>query len=425
MEELRSQIRAAFEKEQMAHPPAPALRRQVVAAVTAQPLREAKLQWVAVAAAVLIGALVVGGLMAARLAHHAPVPASPLADYGPPPPGVPLLFIVDPRDYQRLQGFDWLGKPRGTVKVTNIPNEQGHRFEMTPDGSAFKLDADGRGGAVYLDRLGNVIQGPVEVGALWADDNRHQCSVTFDSRASVWRFGTQLPGQAVRLTAVIAGDGQDPIDVVACSFHNDRSILVRNSVASPSDVWVVKLSTGQVLSHHTVAGRLVGTIVGSPDAAYVAESSAKASPSNSASGAGSTIIRRVSDWTVAGSLDPSAQVLGFSGDDSHVLVNYSPDNPYLLPAHLVIEAWGLGCPSTGGCYMLSLWSYNGPEALGSFAAQPGGPDFVLALKSPPRTVPSSCVNTVCQVFDEPLRDIVIVHGDESTTRIPGRFIPAW
>src|SRR5450756_2887652 len=98
MDELRSEIRAAFEREQVAHPPVASLRRNVVDAVSARQRPASNFQWVAVAAAVILGVLVVIGLMSTRFHPRATVPAatpnaSPVADYGPPPAGVPLLYV--------------------------------------------------------------------------------------------------------------------------------------------------------------------------------------------------------------------------------------------------------------------------------------------------------------------------------------------
>lgn len=78
MEKLRTEIRAAFEKEQAAHPPIAALRRNVVATVTAHQRPARNFQWVALAAALVLGILVVVGLMSTRFANRAnlPVPAA-------------------------------------------------------------------------------------------------------------------------------------------------------------------------------------------------------------------------------------------------------------------------------------------------------------------------------------------------------------
>jgi len=106
MEKLRSEIRAAFEKEQAAHPPITALRRNVVEAVTARQRPARNFEWVAIAAALVLGALVVVGLVSTRLAHRAslPVPAatqpSPVASPSAAPsvPASPLPITVAAAD---------------------------------------------------------------------------------------------------------------------------------------------------------------------------------------------------------------------------------------------------------------------------------------------------------------------------------------
>ena len=129
MDELRPEIRAAFEKEQAGLAPSAALRRNLVEAVAAQPRPGRNFQWVAVAAAVLLAILVVAGLMSTRLlARHANVnspfasgarEATPVAgDYGPPPTGVNLLYVHDPDHASWLIAYDWSGQPRGTVKLS-------------------------------------------------------------------------------------------------------------------------------------------------------------------------------------------------------------------------------------------------------------------------------------------------------------------
>src|SRR5438309_7541216 len=82
MDDLRSEIRAAFEREQAGYPPAISLRHDVVRAAARQPRREMNLQWLAVAATILIGVLVVVSLMSTRIAGRAPAPSQPVGDYG-------------------------------------------------------------------------------------------------------------------------------------------------------------------------------------------------------------------------------------------------------------------------------------------------------------------------------------------------------
>jgi len=96
MEELRSEIRSAFEKEQAAHPPAAALRRNVVDAVSGRPRPAPNFQWVAVAAAVLLGILVVVGLMSTRLAHRPSVPVPGATAPAASPSATPSASAVSP-----------------------------------------------------------------------------------------------------------------------------------------------------------------------------------------------------------------------------------------------------------------------------------------------------------------------------------------
>ena len=265
MDELRSEIRAAFEKEQAGLAPAAALRRNLVDAVAAQQRPTRNFQWVAVAAAVLLAILVVAGLMSTRLlARHANVnsprasparQATPVAqDYGPPPAGVNLLYVHDPNNPSWLIGYDWTGQPRGTVKLAQ-PLGADQVIGMAPDGQAFAVGLNAKGGNwTYYDRLGAPISTPPPtLGAflpMWADDNRHICSMSFDQQTFAWALGTQLAGEGRKQVAIIATDsglGQTSLALVSCSFHNDQAIVVRTTNSSPAELWVVRISDGKVL----------------------------------------------------------------------------------------------------------------------------------------------------------------------------------
>jgi hypothetical protein len=416
MDELRPEIRAAFEKEQAAHPPIAALRHNVVEAVTAQPRRTPNLQWLAVAAALVLGILVVMVLMSTRLAHHASVPvpaaspnASPVADYGPPPAGIALLYVHDPNHASWLIGFDWSGRPRGTVK----PDPALVGVGMAPDGQSFSIGAGAKGGAGgLLDRLGQPIplSGaiPGKAGPMWADDNKHMCGVSLDLQTLDWTFVTLLPGEAVKSGPVIAHEpiagGQTGIRLASCSFRNDQAILVRTTVSWPAELWVVRISDGTILSYHTYSGgSVLGGVVGSRDSVLIAENSSQATVPQGAT-APSTVVYRVSDRSVVATLDPTMNVLAFSGDDSLVLVTTSPWVGG-QPIHLAVIDL-----RSGG----SVCRYDGPETLGAFTAEPDGTGFAVALKVLPLHVP-----------DDPLSDILIMHSDGSTTTISGRYAPTW
>ncbi len=414
MEELRSEIRSAFEREQAVHPPAEALRRDVVAAVTVHPRGAMNLQWVAVAAAVLIGLAVVAGLMSSRLAaHRAPVPgsspkATPVVDYGPPPAGVSLLYVHDPNNPAWLIGYDWSGTPRGTVKLSPDLVQDPSALQMSPDGSGFEVGGTYKGGSgVFLDRLGRPIPQPAPsveaAGAMWADDNQHQCLLTFDRSTFTWGLSTELPGQAGQRVAVIARDrsiGQTGISLAACSFQSDRAILMRTVISSISEVWVLRLSDGKVISHHSF-GAGGANIVASSDAAYI--SMMPGTGADVAPGAFGASILRVSDWTVVGT-PRVANVWGFSGDDSLLLADQRQADPLSL---LEVVDWRSGA---------ALWHDQGTSTLGGFLAQPGGRAFALVYTTSGNVTPG---------IPDPLATILIVNGDGSVTKFPRLYAPTW
>jgi hypothetical protein len=421
MDQLRTEIRAAFEREQRAHPPTSALREDILDAVSMNPRRSPNLQWLAAAAAVILAALVVGGLMSTRFHPRAVVPAnpqaSPLADYGRPPAGVSLIYVHDPIHEQWLVGYDWSGKARGTVKIAQ---DIGTGYVgQAPDGQLFQLSPSAKGGSgVFLDRLGQPILLLAGTGAytggVWADDNRHFCSVSVDQQTFAWTLITQLPGEGQKQVAVIAQDtglGETGISVAACSFQHDQAVLVRTVVAWPSEMWVIQLSTGRVLSHSTIAGQ-PSNLIASHDTLFTAENSGMAQ-SGQATGSPKTVILRTSDGSVAANLDPAMGVLAFSNDNSLVLVTLAP---WIQghAAHLAV----VDVKS-----QQVIWRYDGPEGLGGYLVQQPdtqygsvGLGFALALQGNPVSATPVAA---------PPSDILIVHGNGSVTAVPGRHVTAW
>lgn len=408
MEELRSEIRAAFEKEQAGHAPAAALRRNLVDAVAAQQRPRRSFQWVAVAAAVLLAVLVVAGLLSTRLlARHANVTSphvtpSPLADYGPPPAGVPLLYVHDPNHLGWLIGYDWSGHPRATVK----PDQAGV-IGMAPDGQSFAVGQSG-GTTELRDRLGQPIPGsgalPAPGFSTWADDNVHTCGMSFDTQALTYSLNTVAPGEAVKSfvepTPNQVGD-QEAFWLQSCSFRNDRAIIVRGKQngSGPFEVWVAKVSDGKLVSRTTYAAGLLWTVIASGDAVLIAESSGDPMGQLGPS-APRTTIRKVSDGSVVTTLDPSMGVLQFSSDNLRAFVGFTP----------WIEATSLHVAVIDLVSGATIWSYNGPN-LRSFVAQPGGHDFALRFWPYGTRGPEGLV--------------MIVHGDGTTTQLPGRLDPTW
>jgi hypothetical protein len=334
-------------------------------------------------------------------------PASPPAssgpgDYGQPPAGVPLLYMHDPDHVSWLIGFDWTGRPRGTVKISPplVPDES---IDSSPDGQWFRRPL---GQGTILDRLGRPVPGTpplsgIGVAAIWADDNRHLCGVYRGEATNVWTLSTQLPGQSPKPVGVVAPGSdvaQTGVVVLACSLRNDRAILLGISISSPDEIWVIRMSDGTVVSHHAYAANLLESVVASRDAAYVAENSSAAFPTHSPQGAAVTRIRRVSDWAQVATPGVST-VIGFNDDDSLAIFNDPKSN---VPILLSVVDWRSGS---------ALWRDEGTSSLGGFAAEPGGRDIALILKDAGR--------------EEPVGTILIVHGDGTLTKIAGRYWPAW
>ena len=417
MDDLRSEIRAAFEREQAGHAPAAAMRRDIGEAVTAQAPRERNFQWLAVVAAAVLGILVVAGLMSTRFAHRpvgqANPQASPVGDYGPPPERVPLLYVWDPNHDGWFIGFDWSGKPRGTVKLASAMP-----IGMAPDGQSFASGFGAKGGSdELLDRLGRPVPGsgaiPGSTLPMWADDNRHMCGMVFDQQTLGYTLVTVAPGEAVKQVAAIPGTqsaDQGGFRINSCSVRNDQAILVRTNTMWPSELWIVRLSDGKVLSRTTYANpELLSNVVASADAALIAENSSKSVGQLMGQTAPSTIIRRLSDRTVVATLDPSVGVLAFSSDDSLVLAATTP--------------WVAGQPTQLAVIDLqsgrTLWTYNSPfspdvyhqDMFSSAVAQPGGRDFALVLRKPNP--------------DGPLIRLIIVHADGTTSDFPRNYVPTW
>ena len=414
MDDLRSEIRAAFEKEQATHPPIGGLRSQLTAAAAIQTRPSRSLQWIAVAVAAILGILVVAGLLSTRLGPRANVPLPAMEDYGTPPPGVQLLYVHDPQHPSWLIGYDWSGKPRGTVKLAPSSASDPAGVKMAPDGSGFELGGTYKASTgVFLDRLGRQIPAAATpytgfAGALWADDSKHQCLISLDQKTFVWGLSTLLPGEPTRHVAVIARDpgiGQSGISLVACSFQNDLAIALRTTIAWPAELWVVRLSDGTILAHHTYsASARLATVAASGDGKYIAESSAKGrgfdSPDTS-QGAASTVIRRVSDWQVVKNLDPTVQVFRFSGDDSLLLVSASQQTSQM--ANLSVLNWSAGS---------TVWQAKTTDPFAiAILVQPAGLDFALA--------------SVTLGIQPLTATIWIVHGDGSTTNFTQSLQPAW
>jgi len=411
MKDLRSEIRAAFEKEQAAHPPAADLRPTVVRSVTARPTRPLNLQWLAVAAVLLITALVVASLVSSRaLRNQSPAHASPAptvganGDYGPPPAGVPLFYLKDPNHPGWFVGFDWSGTPRATLKLP-AQSDPGLSLSQSADGSFFIYRPGGKGGGgQFYDRLGKPMTGNGGfAGAVWADDYSHQCGMAVDESTGEWVLTTQIPGQPAKSVTSVAPysqGSQSALELLACSYHNDRAVVERIANSYPTDLWVIQLSDGKMLTHraYTDNGTQLGPLAASRDGSLIALNSIKSS--GGTNWFGPTQVVRASDGTLVATLDPSFGVLAFSADNTYALVTTAPELNG-QPTHLAV----VELPSGN-----IVWRYDGNEWFAGFFTNPAGPGFAVMLQNP--SDPGGAHPTV---------DVVIVNGTSEPLIVPRHY----
>ena len=410
MDDLRSEIRAAFEREQAAHAPEANLRHTVVRSVATRAPRQANLQWLAVAAALMIGVLVVVSLVASRLHLNTPVNThGPVGDYGPPPAGVPLVYVDHPTNGQAwVTGYDWSGAPRATVKFSSADVAAGGQVVQSPDGQAFSQGLGAKGGDWrFYDRLGHFtgeatwIQNAYSV--MWADDGKHVCAMNVDTTSMTYTLWTSDTKTGAKPVAQVAHDrsvGQTVLSLAACSFRSDQAIVVRTTVSWPSELWVIRLSDGKVLGHRTFTSGGLSTIAASADARYVAANTVDVFGTPAGQTPRTTIIRRVADWAQVADVGTVA-VLEFSGDDSRVLVTRTLLNR--TPAPVAVMDWATAS---------TVWQYAGTGQLAGELAEPGGRAFALAFAEP-------------QANGAPSVVVRIVRGDGSTVELTHGFTPAF
>ena len=423
MDDLRSDIRAAFEREQAAHPPAANLRHTVVRSVAAGPTRQRNVQWLAAVAVLVITVLVVVSLIASRLSTSGPVNSHKPTGEHAPPAGVNLVYVAPIGQEGTFTAYDWDGKPAGAVTVPH----NGLGLSMSPDGQEFISGFAAKGGNFeFFDRLGHSLGTNTEPGAygeVWADDNRSVCFMTQDTHTYAYTLWFERPAQTATAVAQVAKDsdlGQTVLNVVSCSVRNDTAIVVRTTVAWPTELWVVRLSDGRTMSHHTYTAQALATIVASADGRYIAETSSTANgapynPQNDPPAA-HTVIRSVSDWTPVAQMDAGYTVLAFSGDGGSVLVRTQ------VVTHgddFAIFNWG-----PGGTLRTVWQDVGGNHAVAGVASEPGGASFAIAfiqLDSNNSATWCPAGSTGCTT---PLA-VTIVHGDGTTVEIPGRYNTAW
>jgi hypothetical protein len=85
------------------------------------------------------------------------------------------------------------------------------------------------------------------------------------------------------------------------------------------------------------------------------------------------------------------------------------------PVHLATMNWLSG---------QTLWTYDGTDWPWTVVAQPGGKDFALEMGQMARNGGPCPAEAPC-VAPDPTRIVLIVHGDGTSKRVPGRYYPTW
>jgi len=115
----------------------------------------ASVRWVAPGAAMLaVAALlvaVIAGSLGLRSSHSNPAPARPQlpgrpwidgpVPTTPPPAGVALAWVRDPRDQDRAIAFDWTGRPAGSLRLPKDGAGFPPSFWTSPDGQRLVITA--------------------------------------------------------------------------------------------------------------------------------------------------------------------------------------------------------------------------------------------------------------------------------------------
>jgi outer membrane protein assembly factor BamB len=390
-----------------------------------------------------LGANTLGLLSSGR--HGPPVVANPISrpaasptapavtDYGPPPSGLPFFYYVDPAMRSWMVAVDWSGKPRGTLKLGQ-PIGDGGGFgggllSVAPDGSRIIT------GSQVMDSQGGATPGEViadKQSYLWADDSRHLCyttpSFSPDATGLPQTLMTLLPGATPRASVRVGtAQSQSGAAPVACSITSDRALVVQayNGVASES--WLVKLSTGAVLHHQTYPtdpARNGVRVVSSHDGAFIAANTTifGTGPGGTAT-AGPSIIRSGLTGTVLATIPAGFQVTGFSWDGS-LAVLHGDHVAGAASSRVQVVDWRTGR------VLWQLEATKTPSDVGGgldltdVLAAPGGQDLALAFA---RLQPCSTSATppTCRSTYDPLRDIIIVHGDGTAREVATRVHPVW
>lgn len=325
-----------------------------------------------------------------------------IVDYGPAPAAVPLIYARDSKHASWYVGIDWTGKPRATVKLAQ-PLDQFTHLVQSPDGSAFYSDDRGVSYGPILDALGRPQPTfPLPAGLrqiVWADDNRHLCSMSFQNGTFVlsWHLSTYTQ------TVAVVGTGPNPesglgngMGIVGCAFETQpRAIVDRAQSLVATDYSVISLTDGRTLVHTSIGAGIGNDVVASHDARLIALNSL----GSGSQGAAHTTVIDVTNGTST-TFDPSVDILAFSGDNRIAIAT-----PHAWTSGFPTKLEGIDL-ATGRV----LWRYDGGQELVTYLVQPGGENFALML----RTVSDQALH--------PEVHVLIEHPAGSATVVPGSYV---
>ena len=386
MTEAHTDLKQAFARELAQFPPMPPLRFDTIPAAARRPAdRPLRLEWLAVAAAVLVTAAILLSLVANRLAASS-VPA------GPPPAGVRVFYVIDARDVAVLDAYDWNGRLVGAVRMpAKLDSPAGIWAYPSPDGSAFVFQRR-PGDRELLDRLGRRTAGVPDWPFLWSVDSSGVCllghhkptpppnaKVTLEANVfeGVLITETSAGQQTTRNEIKYLADSQS-LRLAACDLgYGVVAITVVDDAVGTSGL--PSFST-----YSTIVGDGRGGLAISWRAPHAASVISAADGRYAAfNGDSGTEI-----WSVYGDgkAIPATVAVAFSGDDNLLLVDSL--------GQLIVEDWRTG---------LALWTHPDGDGAYRVFVQPGGGSFAISLPA----------------------GLTIVRSDGSTVRISGQYAPLW
>lgn len=367
--------------------PHPSLRARVMQSVPPDTQPQRGPRWMGAAAVILAAFVVVTLVLGIRSFSHGPRPAgrptstsavtpspSPAATAAPAPVRVagplnvpdstPVIPFRDTGSDVLIAAVAWSG---GQPGLLGVPAPVQGRGSASPDGSRFLLDA---GRTSVYDRHGSKVGDVPLIGktvGTWADDSRHLCAMRYSGTATSAADGpttlvVSQPGEAARDVAQVGRlQAQSGPSVMACSIVADTAVVTQSIMGNTQEIWMVRLSTGAVLAHHTYATDSTSStmVTASRDGALLAETR---QPFPAGSGPTTTSIRRTADRSELARVD--GRVAGFSWDgELAVILNDSGTGASVV-------RWRTG---------ETLWTAPPGHSVGPVLAEPNGSHVAVGL----------------------------------------------